>query len=170
MIISLGLVSCCLLAINVDSIIICYKIPAGKYTNYVLSKGKLKFLNLFLRKWDSMNIEEFREYCLKKKGVEESFPFDETTLVFKVMNKMFALTDLGGNFSINLKCDPEKAIVLRGEFHAVKPGFHMNKKHWNTINIDGTIADSLIREWIDESYTLVVQALTKKKKREIFDL
>jgi predicted DNA-binding protein (MmcQ/YjbR family) len=111
-----------------------------------------------------MNIEEFREYCLKKKGVTESFPFGENTLVFKVMGKMFALTGLNGDFSINLKCEPEKAIELREHYSSVLPGYHMNKKHWNTVLIDGTIDDELIRDWIDHSYQLVIESLSLKLK------
>lgn len=114
-----------------------------------------------------MNIEEIREYCLKKKGVEESFPFDEATLVFKVKGKMFALTSLEKDPSINLKCDPEKAIELRERFPAVAPGYHMNKRLWNTIQIDGSIPDNLIWECIDESYQLVVEKLPKKLKEEL---
>ena len=98
-----------------------------------------------------MNIETLREYCLSKKGTDESFPFDQSTLVFKVMGKMFALTGLDGDLSINLKCDPELAIALREEYDAVIPGYHMNKKHWNTINIDGTISRQKIEEWIEEN-------------------
>ncbi len=111
-----------------------------------------------------MNIEELREYCLSKKEVTESFPFDETTLVFKVMGKMFLLTDTEGDFSINLKCDPEKAVDLRERYSSVKPGYHMNKKHWNTIYIDGSVDDGLICRWIDDSYDLVVSKLPKSKK------
>ncbi|RLD49686.1 MAG: MmcQ/YjbR family DNA-binding protein, partial [Bacteroidetes bacterium] len=91
-----------------------------------------------------MNIEELRNYCLSKPGVTEGFPFDETTLVFKVMDKMFALTDTHSEFSINLKCDPQKAIELREHYPTVKPGYHMNKKHWNTIWPDDSIDDFLI--------------------------
>lgn len=109
-----------------------------------------------------MNIEDIREYCLKKNSVTESFPFDETTLVFKVKNKMFALTDIESPLSINLKCDPEKAIELRERYPVVKPGYHMNKKLWNTIDIDGSIDDSLIKKWIDDSYKLIVEKLPKK--------
>ncbi len=109
-----------------------------------------------------MNIEDLREYCLKKSSVTESFPFDETTLVFKVKNKMFALTDTKGPLSINLKCNPEKAIELREIYPAVKPGYHMNKKLWNTIEIDGSINYSLIKGWIDDSYKLVVETMPKK--------
>jgi len=103
-----------------------------------------------------MNIEEFRIYCLQKNDVTECFPFDEQTLVFKVKGKMFALTDLMESFSINIKCDPDKAIELREHYSCVLPGYHMNKKHWNTIIIDGSIPDKLLKEWIDHSYDLVV--------------
>lgn len=117
-----------------------------------------------------MNIEIFREYCLSKKGVAEEFPFDETTLVFKVMGKMFALTDLENDFSANLKCDPEKAITLREKYTAVKPGYHMNKKHWNTISDDGSVTDELFYSWIDDSYELVIEKLPKSKKIELLNL
>lgn len=114
-----------------------------------------------------MNIEEFREYCLGKKSVTESFPFDETTLVFKVAGKMFALTNTYGDFSINLKCDPEKAIEMRERYPCVIPGYHMNKKHWNTVSIEGSIQDDLLHQWIDESYNLIVESLPKKLKAEL---
>jgi len=111
-----------------------------------------------------MNIEELREYCLLKKGVTESFPFDEQTLVFKVLGKMFLLTDTEDEFSINVKCDPEKAIELREHYPCVLPGYHMDKKHWNTIMIDGSISDNLLKVWIDDSYNLIVEKLPKKEK------
>lgn len=111
-----------------------------------------------------MNIESYRTYCLGKKGVTEEFPFDETTLVLKVMGKVFALTNINGFSSINLKCDPETAVELREKYAAVQPGYHMNKKHWNTVLIDGSIPDKLLRQWIDESYQLVVSGLTKTQK------
>jgi predicted DNA-binding protein (MmcQ/YjbR family) len=114
-----------------------------------------------------MNIEELREYCLSLKGVSEDFPFDETTLVFKVGGKMFCLTDLEGELSINVKNDPEKNIELREEYPAVKPGYHMNKKHWNTILIDGSLSDDMIKNFIDESYDLIVMGLTRKQQQEI---
>ena len=114
-----------------------------------------------------MNIEYLREYCLSKKGVSESFPFDETTLVFKVMGKMFLLTDTESDFSINIKCDPEKAIDLRERFPSVQPGYHMNKKHWNTVYIDGSVDDELLLEWIDDSYNLVAGTLPKAKREEL---
>jgi len=117
-----------------------------------------------------MNIEELRSYCLSKKSVTESFPFDEVTLVFKVMGKMFALVNLDSDLSINLKCEPEKAIELREHYSVVNPGFHMNKTHWNTINIDGSLENKLIYQWIDDSYNLIVLSLTKKQREELKNL
>ncbi|HKI87700.1 MAG TPA: MmcQ/YjbR family DNA-binding protein [Draconibacterium sp.] len=117
-----------------------------------------------------MNIEELREYCLSLKGVTEHFPFDETTLVFKVGDKMFCLTNLVGNFTVAVKNDPEKNIELREEFPAVKPGYHMNKKHWNTVQIDGSLSDDMIKNFIDDSYDLIVMGLPRKKQQEIKSL
>lgn len=115
-----------------------------------------------------MNIEAFRTYCLSKKFVTESFPFDETTLVFKVADKMFSLTALDRQpTQVNLKCDPEKSILLREEFEDVIEGFHMSKKHWNTITIEGNLSNELIIELIDHSYDLVVKGMTKKKQTEL---
>lgn len=111
-----------------------------------------------------MNIESIREYCLLKKGVTEDTPFGPDTLVFKVMGKIFALTNLDGNLRINLKCDPEKATELREEYSCVQPGYHMNKAHWNSVYIDGSVPDKLICEWIDLSYNLVVESLPKKDR------
>ena len=110
-----------------------------------------------------MNIEEFREYCIAKPGVTEEFPFDESTLVFKVMGKIFALTDLVDEFSLNLKCDPERAIALREQYAAIQPGYHMNKAHWNSVKMDGSLSQKLILELIDHSYDLVVDKLPKTK-------
>lgn len=105
-----------------------------------------------------MNIEEVREYCLLKQNVTEGFPFGETVLVFKVAHKIFALLALDDiPFSINLKCNPEKAIELRVQHASIVPGYHMNKKHWNTVICDGTIPGNLLREMIDDSYSLVVK-------------
>jgi len=104
-----------------------------------------------------MDIEKVRLYCLEKPEVTEGFPFDDTTLVFKVKNKMFALLNLEGKLSINLKCDPEKAIELREHYPYVLPGYHMNKKHWNTVLLDQITDDALIRSWIDDSYALVAK-------------
>ena len=114
-----------------------------------------------------MNVENIRLYCLKKKAVTESFPFDDTTLVFKVAGRMFALVNLRDNHSINLKCDPDKALELREHHSAVLPGYHMNKKYWNTVILDESITDHLIREWIDDSYLLVVDKLPKKLQQEL---
>jgi len=102
-----------------------------------------------------MNIEALREYCISKKGATESFPFGEDTLVFKAGGKIFALVNLDGDLSINLKCDPALAIELRERYSSVIPGYHMNKKHWNTILADGSVPDKKIFEWIDHSYDLV---------------
>ena len=101
------------------------------------------------------------------KGCSEDFPFDETTLVMKVGGKMFALINLDEDSSLNLKCNPEEALALRETYNAVLPGYHMNKKHWNTIIIDGTIDDDLIRQWIGNSYFLVARNLTIKQQQEI---
>lgn len=115
-----------------------------------------------------MNKESFREYCLSKKAVTESFPFDDVTLVFKVAGKMFSLTSLDKlEFTVNLKCDPERALALRDEFpETITPGYHMSKKHWNTVLLDGRIKQNLFKELIDHSYDLVVQSLTKKLRLE----
>ncbi len=117
-----------------------------------------------------MNIEELREHCLSFKGVTESFPFDETTLVFKVLNKMYCLTDLEGELRVNVKCEPDRAIELREQFESVVPGYHMSKKHWNTVYIDGSIPDETIKGWIRESYALIVQSMPKKKRQELQNL
>ena len=106
-----------------------------------------------------MNIAQFRAYCLAKPGTSESLPFDNRTLVFKVANKMFALTDVDLFTSINLKCDPEQAEWLREQYDAVQPGYHMNKKHWNTIRMDGSVSNGLIQRWTDDSYHLVFAKL-----------
>ena len=116
-----------------------------------------------------MHIDEFRIYCISKKGVEECFPFNETTLVFKVMGKMFALTGLDKEeFTANLKCNPERAIELREEYSEIQPGYHMSKKHWNTVSFEGSLDDDLLCKLIDHSYDLVVKSL-RKKDREILN-
>lgn len=115
-----------------------------------------------------MNIEQIREYCLKKKGVTEEFPFDEETLVFKVAGKIFLQTSLESiPLQINLKCDPEKAVELREEYEAVQPGYHMNKKHWITILIDGTVPIKKLFAWIDDSYNLVEAGLNKSDLKKL---
>lgn len=111
-----------------------------------------------------MNIEEIRDYCLAKKYTEESFPFDEDTLVFKVLDKMFLLISLSAPDSINLKCDPEHAIELRERYQEVQPGYHMNKKFWNTVIINGSIPKSELIKMIDHSYDEVVKKLPKKSQ------
>ena len=118
-----------------------------------------------------MNNEEIREYCLSKPGVTEGLPFNDTALVFKVMDKMFALLDLSEDkIGISLKCDPELALELREQYPEVTPAYHFNKEHWNTVVIDGTITDKLIFKWIDHSYKLVVQKLPKTKLKELKSL
>ncbi|QSE97092.1 MmcQ/YjbR family DNA-binding protein [Fulvivirga lutea] len=117
-----------------------------------------------------MNIEFYREYCIKKPGVTESFPFDNNTLVFKVMNKMFALCDVDLFTGVNLKCDPERAIQLREQYDAIIPGYHMNKTHWNTVQMDETVPDKLFLELIDHSYELIVESLPKKAREELAEL
>ncbi len=117
-----------------------------------------------------MNIEAYREHCISKKGVTESFPFDENTLVFKVMNKMFALASIEGFPFINLKCDPEKAIELRVEYEGITGAYHMSKKHWNSVSTQGDISDKVIYKLIDDSYNLIVASLTKKLQKELEEL
>ncbi|MGF7137931.1 MmcQ/YjbR family DNA-binding protein [Roseimarinus sediminis] len=117
-----------------------------------------------------MNIENLRDHCLTLPGTSESFPFDESTLVFKVMNKIYALVNLDGDLSINLKCDPEKAIDLRELYAFIVPGYHMNKKHWNTVHIDETVPGILIKELINHSYQLVVKGLSRKDKENLQEI
>jgi len=114
-----------------------------------------------------MNIELLLDHCMAKKGVEETFPFDEDTLVFKVMGKIFALISLSNPNQVNLKCNPEKAIDYRANFMAVFPAFHMNKSHWNTVQFNEDVSDSLILEMVNDSYHLVVAKLPKKLKSEL---
>ncbi|MEQ9220699.1 MAG: MmcQ/YjbR family DNA-binding protein [Cyclobacteriaceae bacterium] len=114
-----------------------------------------------------MDIESFREYCLSKPMVTEEVPFGPDTLVFKVAGKMFALADIEQFESINLKCDPEVAVQLREQYPDVNPGYHMNKKHWNTVNTRGMVGDELFKQWIDDSYNLVVKGLPKKLQEEL---
>jgi predicted DNA-binding protein (MmcQ/YjbR family) len=117
-----------------------------------------------------LNIEAFRNYCLRKKGVTEEFPFDENTLVYKVAGKMFALADVEKFESINLKVDPEEGAVLRETYPAVQPGYHMNKLHWITVLMDGSVPDRLVMGWIDKSYQLVVSKLTKSQRAALGSL
>ncbi len=117
-----------------------------------------------------MDIESYRRYCLTKKGVTEEFPFDANTLVFKVMGKLFALTDLENFESVNLKVDPEAGAELREKYSSVIPGYHMNKKHWITVMMNGSIPDKLFCQWIDNSYNLVTASLPKKDKEILKNL
>lgn len=114
-----------------------------------------------------MNIEELRDYCLARPGVTEGFPFGEDTLVFKVGGKMFLLTGLSQANSFNVKCDPELAVELREQHPEVQPGYHMNKKLWNTVYMDGALNDKQLFEMIDHSYNLVFAGLPKKIQAEI---
>ena len=104
------------------------------------------------------------QWCNAKKGVTEEFPFGENILVYKVMGKMFALTDVDQFESVNLKVEPEQGILLQEEYAAVQPGYHMNKKHWITVAMDGSVPNRLLQQWIDNSYNLVVSGLTKKQQ------
>ncbi len=116
-----------------------------------------------------MNIETLRNYCLSLKGANEKMPFDENTLVFTVKDKMFCLTDLETFESINLKCNPEKAVFLREQYEEVTPGYHMNKRHWNSVRMNGRLPDKLIKEWIKNSYELVIAGLPKKIQDELYN-
>ena len=117
----------------------------------------------------NMNIEDLREYCLSKKAATESFPFDETTLVFKVMNKMFAITDLEDDFAVVIKCNPEEYMAMREQYPAVTQARYF-RGSWNRIRIDGSIDISLIKQWIDESYELIVNGLTKKDQKTLHEI
>lgn len=115
-----------------------------------------------------MDIEQLREYCLARPGVVETLPFGPDTLVYKVAGKVFLLTGLDNEqFQFNVKCDPDKAVELREEFSCVKPGYHMNKKHWNTVVVDGSVSARQLKEWIDHSYGLVVESLPKKAREQL---
>lgn len=114
-----------------------------------------------------MNIEELRDYCLSKPGATEGLPFGEETLVFKVGEKIFLLVGLTEGNSFNAKCDPERAITLREQYEEIIPGYHMNKKHWNTVDMNGRLTLKQLREIIDHSYELIFNSLPKKKQEEI---
>src|SRR5690606_34532285 len=115
-----------------------------------------------------MDVELIREYCIAKQGVTEGFPFDTETLVFKVEGKIFLLINLNNSDSFNVKCDPEEAIRLREEYSEVVPGYHMNKKHWNTVYLNGRLNNRQLYKMIDDSYWLVVKSLPKKI-RDVFN-
>ena len=114
-----------------------------------------------------MDIQFFREYCLGKSGVSEHLPFDNKTLVFKVGGKIFALCDIEDFKSANLKCDPEKAIELRERFQGITGGYHMNKKHWNTVAVHSDVSSELLLQLVDESYLLVKSSLPKREREKL---
>jgi predicted DNA-binding protein (MmcQ/YjbR family) len=114
-----------------------------------------------------MHIDEIIHHCASLKAATDHFPFDNRTLVFKVQGKMFALMDIENPETINLKCDPEKAIELRERYDGIQPGYHMNKKHWNSVYLNGSVDDNLIKELIVNSYDLVVKSLPKKLRYEL---
>jgi predicted DNA-binding protein (MmcQ/YjbR family) len=115
-----------------------------------------------------MDVESFREYCLAKPSTSESTPFGEDVLVFKVAGKMFALAALDEvPATVNLKCDPDLALELRDQYEQVRPGYHMNKKHWNTVEIEGGIPEAELRRMIDHSYELVVKSLPKTARAKL---
>jgi predicted DNA-binding protein (MmcQ/YjbR family) len=115
-----------------------------------------------------MDIEQFRVYCLAKPGSSEDFPFDEVTLCLRVMGKIFAITGLDNEaFKVALKCDPDYAIELREQYPDVQPGWHMNKKHWNTVTFDGDLDGKTLRHLIDHSYEQVVKSLKKAEKEAL---
>jgi predicted DNA-binding protein (MmcQ/YjbR family) len=120
-------------------------------------------------KTNHMDIEQLQEYCLSKPGAEETLPFGPDTLVYKVANKAFLLTSLDNEegFRFNVKCDPGLAEELREEYTCVQPGYHMNKKHWNTIVVDGSVPVKMLKQWIDHSYELVVESLPKKLREQL---
>jgi predicted DNA-binding protein (MmcQ/YjbR family) len=115
-----------------------------------------------------MDIAYFREYALKKKGVTESQPFGDDVIVYKVINKIFMMMNFETPFRISLKCDPERAIDLRERYSAIRPAYHMNNKHWNMIDADGSVSLKEIFDMIDHSYELIVSKFTKKEK-EIYN-
>lgn len=117
-----------------------------------------------------MDIETIREYCLKKKAVTESFPFDESTLVFKVVDRMFAVVDLNTPDRVSLKCAPDYAIELRDRYHGIEGAWHFNKKYWNQVSLTSDVPESLILELVDHSYEEVIKKFTRKQKEAYHDL
>lgn len=116
-----------------------------------------------------MDADELRAWCLAMPGAVEDFPFGELTSVFKVGGKMFALTQLGREppLAVSLKCDPELAVQLRATHEAIRGGYHLNKRHWNTVTLDGSLPDQLVRELVEDSYDLVVSALPKRTQAQL---
>ena len=116
-----------------------------------------------------MKLSEFQDYCINFRGTSEGFPFDETTLVYKVKGKMFALTNFETFELVSVKCDPEDALAIREKYESVLPGYYLNKNHWNSIKMDGKIPDEQLKEWIKDSYALVVKGLPKKVQAELLE-
>ena len=116
-----------------------------------------------------MNITFFRDYCLKKSSTTEDTPFDENTLCFKIGGKIYAIIDIVDFQSVNLKCDPERAVELREQFDGIQPGYHMNKKHWNTVLFNGSVSDKLILELVDHSFDLVLNGFPKAKRDNLLN-
>ncbi len=150
----------------------------NKVSSYEIEIDKQRPNNYYLclasdhhtdRTFSRMDILEFREFCLTFPGSEECMPFDERTLVFKVGGRMFTLADTIDFAWINLKCDPDRAIILRERYPEVIPGRHMNKRHWNSVRVTGDLPDSLLRTWIRDSYDLVVSGLPRRI-RETLDV
>jgi predicted DNA-binding protein (MmcQ/YjbR family) len=115
-----------------------------------------------------MNARELREWCLEHEGAFEDFPFTAEHSVFKVHGKMFALSALEREpLEVSVKCEPELAVELRNSYEAIRPGYHLNKRHWNTITLDGSLPDQLVRDLVEDSYDLVVSALPKRVQKEL---
>ena len=114
-----------------------------------------------------MTIEDLRAYCAKKPGVTYDTPFGPDVLVFRVMGKIFALAPLDLFETVNLKCDPERAIELRERYPGITPGYHMNKRHWNTVDVRGGVPQELLRQLVDHSYELVKASLPKKVREQV---
>ena len=114
-----------------------------------------------------MEIDELRTFCLSLPGTSEGLPFGPEPLVFKVLGKMFALADLEPFHEVTLKCAPDKAQELREQYSAIKPGYHMDKRHWNTIELDGSIPEATLYQWVRDSYDLVVAKLPRREQRRL---
>ena len=115
-----------------------------------------------------MTADELQSWCLGRRGASEEFPFGEQPSVFKVAGKMFAISNLGSRpLQVSLKCEPELAEQLRATYPTIKPGYHLNKRHWNTVTIDGSVPDRIVGDMLEDSYDLVVASLSKKKQREL---
>ena len=116
-----------------------------------------------------MKLEAFTKYCLSKPFVTKDFPFGEETICFMLAGKIFSITSYNVPLKVNLKCDPEEAVELRERYEEVQPGYHMNKKHWNTVDFEGSISDSELRRMVDNSYDLIVSSLSKKQRDLLSD-